>query len=88
MPAGSMENSSQPSSSFPKKPGPAAIEAWLSLKQEEEPKLLEMLHEIELRIGTATELPDDVEKVRAIVHQLNNLRTARQLRHDLDQTKE
>ncbi len=53
------------------------------LKNCDESQLTAMLHAIQVRLGTPGELPTDMENSQAVAHQLNNLRTARQLRDDL-----
>jgi hypothetical protein len=55
------------------------------LKSCDESQLIAMLHAIQVRLGTAGELPADMENSQAVAHQLNNLRTARQMREDLRQ---
>jgi hypothetical protein len=53
------------------------------LKTCDERQLTAMLHTIQARLGTPKELGSDMETSQAIAHQLNNLRTARQMQADL-----
>lgn len=55
------------------------------LKSCDERQLTAMLHTIQARLGTSKELGSDLENSQAIAHQLNNLRTARLMREDLQQ---
>jgi hypothetical protein len=52
------------------------------LKQCDEPALIGLLRALQLRLGTAHEAPDDVDRAAAVMHQLNNLRTMQALARD------
>ena len=55
------------------------------LKQCETQQLVMMLHTAQVRIGTKAELPNDMNRVVAIAHRLNNLYTAEMLSAGLAQ---
>jgi len=44
-------------------------------------QLQTQIKEVQSRLGTAAELPDDLDRVRAIAHQLNNILTVIRFRH-------
>jgi hypothetical protein len=52
-----------------------------------ESRLQEMLHAVQIRLGTPGEQPDDDRRARQIAHRLHNLVTAKRLQADLDREK-
>lgn len=55
----------------------------LILKQYDQRELQTWIEDIQSRLGTCRELPDDMDRARAIAHQLNNILTSIRLRHEL-----
>ena len=53
------------------------------LRQCDEPALIGLLRAMQVRLGTAQEAPDDLERAAAVMHQLNNLRAMRALARDV-----
>ena len=52
------------------------------LQQYDEPQLIALLHALQARLGTPHEGTEDVDRAAAVMHQLNNVRTARLLAQD------
>ena len=66
------------------RPGqPSLVDYERSMQQCDEKRLWSMLQEIQGRLGTPTEEPDDLEKARAIAHRLSNILTAIRLKTEL-----